>query len=40
MKGTPSIGKGNPLKRQTQEGFPDKSGDGMEVPKFTPPAKK
>ena len=35
MKGTPSQNKGNPP-RQNKDGTPDKSGDGIELPKFTP----
>lgn len=39
MKGTPTQKKGN-LPRQTKRGKLDKSGDGMELPKYTPPKKK
>jgi hypothetical protein len=39
MKGTPTQ-KENNIPRQTNKGKPDKSGDGMELPKFTTPKKK
>jgi hypothetical protein len=39
MKGTPTQKQGN-LPRMTKKGKPDKSGDGMELPKFGKPKKK
>lgn len=40
MKGTPTQKQGN-IPKQTKRGTPDKSGDGCELPKFTPhPPKK
>jgi hypothetical protein len=39
MKGAPTQKQGN-IPRQTKGGRPDKSGDGMELPKFTLPKKK
>lgn len=39
MKGTPTQKQGN-IPRQTKGGKLDTSGDGMELPKFTPPRKK
>jgi len=36
MKGTPTQKQGN-IPRQTKSGRPDRSGDGCELPKFTPP---
>jgi len=39
MKGVPTQKQRN-IPRQTKSGKPDKSGDGMELPKFTKPKKK
>jgi hypothetical protein len=39
MKGTPTQKHGN-IPRQNKNGTPDKSGDGMELPKYTPQDKK
>ena len=38
MKGTPTQ-KGGNIPRQTKKGKPDKSGDGVELPKYTPKKK-
>lgn len=39
MKGTPTQKQGN-VPRQNKNGKPDRSGDGAELPKYTPPKKK
>ncbi len=39
MKGTPTQKQGNPP-RITKSGKPDRSGDGVELPKFTEPKKR
>jgi hypothetical protein len=39
MKGTPTQKQGN-IPRINQDGTIDRSGDGCELPKLTPPKKK
>lgn len=39
MKGTPTQKDGN-VARQNKNGTRDKSGDGVELPKYTQPKKK
>ncbi len=39
MKGTPKQSQGN-VPRQNKDGSKDVSGDGVELPKYTPPKKK
>jgi len=39
MKGTPTQKQGN-VARQNKNGTRDKSGDGADLPKYTPPRKK
>jgi len=39
MKGIPTQKQGN-IPRKNLDNTPDKSGDGMELPKYTPPQKK